>query len=291
MKKKIIVWIIAFFCTAVCSYGLESEIVGYTTKTIPANTRMMIAVQFDKTDGTQFEFDEAFHLDAVGPKAWESAEDEDCIPGWHTDAPELQIPVGTVNRGYRDLWWCQNAWDDDLGDFVEGWADLQGMYITSQRMLRDHGVWLIAGTNDMKVTMNGMVKSAASDTISASAGWNMLKLPYPMTLNVDDPKIDWNLAGVDAWVTTNDESCVFDWYVTAPVLRIQENAIDKVPYTIDKAYRDLYYSSKTWDNELCDFVEGWANADGFHAADATIPEGVAFWFVVTNAVISTISKE
>ncbi len=244
---------------------------------------MLVAVQFDKVGGTQLTFDEAFQLNVTGPKAWESEDDEDCIPGWYANAPCLKIPLGTVNMGYRDLYWTQNAWNDAAGEFVEGWADATGGYVATQEMLSGYGVWLVAGTNDMTVTIKGEVKGTASDTISAATGWNMLKLPYPLALNAGSSKIDWNLTGVKAWESEDDEDCIPGWYATAPCIKIPLG-------TTTDGYRDLYYSSNAWNDAAGEFVEGWADATGGYVSDAEIPEGQAFWFVVTEPVTSTITK-
>ncbi len=281
MKKLMIVGAAAL-CATVGFGAVESDnTVGYTTKTIPAGKYMMVAVQFDKVGGTQLAFDEAFQLDVTGPAAWVSEDDESCIAGWYADAPCLKIPLGTVDKAYRDLYYTSKAWDDDLG-FVEGWADVNGFYVASATMLNGYGVWLVAGNTDMTVTIKGEVKGAASDTITAATGYNMLKLPYPVALNAGSSKIDWNLTGVAAWVTEDDESCISGWYTTAPCLKIPLG-------TVDKAYRDLYYSSKAWDDDL-GFVEGWADVNGFYVTDAVIPEGMAFWLVVPTATTSTITK-
>lgn len=42
--------------------------------------------------------------------------------------------------------------------------------------------------------------------------------------------------------------------------------------------------------DLGDFVEGWADRDGYAESDAVIPEGMAFWLVVPSATTSTITK-
>ena len=277
------------FGMAVAAAGLafgaveSANVVGYTTKTIEAGKWMMIAVQFDKVGGGAKTFDEAFKLNVTGPKAWNSADDEDCIPGWYANAPCLKIPLGTALEGYRDLYWTQNAWDDDAGDFVEGWADATGGYVAAAPMLKGYGVWLVAGNEDLTVTIDGEVLGSASDTISAATGWNMLKLPFPVALNAGASKINWNLTGVKAWESADDDDCIPGWYATAPALKIPLG-------TALEGYRDLYYSSNAWNESIGDFVEGWADATGGYISDATIPEGQAFWFIAPSPVTSTITK-
>ena len=281
MKK---VMFAAAVAAAGLAFGIESaNTVGYTTKTIPAGKYMMVAVQFDKVGGTALKFDEAFQLSVTGPKAWNSLEDPECIPGWYADAPCLKIPYGTVDKAYQDLYWTQNAYSNDLGDFVEGWADTEGYLVTEATMLKGYGVWLVAGDADMIVTINGEVKGAASDTISAATGYNMLKLPYPVALNAGDSKINWNLTGAKAWNSIEDPECITGWTATAPTI--------KIPYgTVDKAYLDLYYSTNAYSNDLGDFVVGWADSEGYFVSDAIIPEGMAFWLVVPAPVTSTVTK-
>ena len=244
---------------------------------------MMVAVQFDKVGGTAQTFDEAFNLNVTGAKAWNSIDDPECIAGWYADAPCLKIPNGTVNMGYLDLYWCQNAYSESAGEFVAGWADKDGFYVDSATMLDGYGVWLVAGSADMTVTINGEVKSDASDTISAGAGYNMLKLPYPVALNADSEKIDWNLTGVKAWNSIDDPECISGWTATAPAIKIPNG-------TVNMGYLDLFYSSNAYSESAGDFVVGWADKDGFYVADAVIKEGMAFWLVVPSATTSTITK-
>ena len=281
MKK---VMFAAAVAAAGLAFGIESaNTVGYTTKTIPAGKYMMIAVQFDKVGGTALKFDEAFKLNVTGPKAWQSEEDEECIPGWYANAPCLKIPNGTADQLYRDLYWTQNAWNDAAGEFVEGWADAGGDYVASAEMLSGYGVWMVAGSEDLTVTIKGEVKGAASATFSAATGYNMMKLPYPVSLNAGDSKIDWNLTGVKAWESEESEECIAGWYATAPCIKIPNG-------TADQLYRDLYYSSNAWNDAAGEFVEGWADAGGDYVSNAVIPEGMAFWFVVPSPVTSTVTK-
>ena len=270
---------------AIAAFGIESaNVVGYTTKTITSGKLMMVAVQFDKVGGAQQAFNEAFEIndEAKTVLAWDSEENE--IPGWTAEAPSLRIPYGTVNMGYRNLYYTANAWDDDNGCYTNGWADMYGFLVTDATMLSDYGVWLVAGTADLTVTIKGEVKAAASGTISGATGYNMLKLPFPVALNAVGGKIDWNLSGkgVAAWDEAADEG-IDGWTATAPAL--------KIPYgTVNMGYRNLYYSSNAWDDDNGEYVEGWADMYGFLATDAVIPEGQAFWFVVPSATTATVTK-
>lgn len=269
---------------AVGAMAVESaNVVGYTTKTIPAGKYMMIAVQFNEVGGNTLTFDKAFNLNVTGAQAWASEDDEECIPGWYADAPCLKIPLGTVDKAYQNLYWCRDAYDDPTGTFIAGWADKDGAYVASANMLKGYGVWLVAGADDLTVTVQGEVSGLASDTISAATGYNMLKLPFPVALNAGDSKINWNLTGVKAWASEDDDECIPGWYADAPCLKIPLG-------TVDKAYQNLYWCLDAYDDPTGTFIAGWADKDGAYVSNAVIPEGMAFWLVVPSPVTSTITK-
>ena len=166
---------------------------GYTTKTIGAGKYMMIAVQFDKTSGATMSADDAFTLDKA-PASWVDPEqDDDCIPDWYLDAPCLKIPLGTVDKGYQDLYYTSNACYEESPDVYKGkrgWATMNGMLVANPQLKSGYGVWIKAGNEALTVTISGQVKDAAFDTFSGGVGYNLLRLPYPVTINASDSKIE-----------------------------------------------------------------------------------------------------
>ena len=284
MKKLMFTAAVA---AAMGAFAIESaNTVGYTTKEVPAGGWMLAAVQFDKVGSTALPFSEAFDInaDAKTILAWDENEEE--VAGWTADAPCIKVPLGTTTSGYQNLYYTANAWDDDHSDYVPGWADADGFLVTDAQisMLNGYGVWFVAGASNLTVTIKGEVKSGASDTITGDVGWNMLKLPYPVSINALSSKINWNVTGkgVAAWDENEDE--IEGW--TADAITI------KIPLgTTKDGYQNIYYSSNAWDDDKGDYVEGWADADGFLVTDAVIPEGQAFWFVLPSApVTSTVTK-
>lgn len=287
MKK---IMFTAAIAAAGLAFGIESaNTVGYTTKTIPAGKYMMVAVQFDSTSNTILNADQAFSLDKA-PASWvDPEEDDDCIQDWYLHAPCLKIPLGTVDKGYQDLYYTSNACDlTDGYKGKRGWANELGYLVKAPTLRPGYGVWIKAGDNeDVTVTINGQVKAAASDTFTGGAGYNLMRLPYPVALNAGDSKIDWNLSSqaVASWNDPEeDDDCLPDWFKTAPCLKIPLG-------TVDKGYRDLYYSSNA-----CDLTDGykgkpgWANELGFLVKDAVIPEGQGFWLVLPAATTATQTK-
>ena len=261
---------------------------GYTTKTIDAGNYMMIAVQFDKTTGATMSADDAFTLDKA-PASWVDPEnDDDCIPDWWEDAPCLKIPKGAVETGYTDLYYSSNACDlDDGYKGKRGWANKQGYLVVAPALKSGYGVWIKAGSEDLIVTIAGQVKAASSDTVSGVAGYNLLRLPYPVAINAGDSKIDWNLSGTApvSWVDPeNDDDCIPDWYTTAPCIKIPKG-------TVELGYTDLYYSSNACDlDDGYKGKAGWANKQGYLVKNATIPEGQGFWLVLPSATTITVNK-
>jgi len=272
---------------AIGAFAIESaNVVGYTTKTIPAGKYMMIGVQFDTTAGVAMNADEAFKLDKAG-KAWESADAEECIPNWFATAPHLMIPKGTVNMGYTDLYYAEDACDEDDGYALKpGWADQFGMLVKAPALLSGYGVWLVAGSENLTVTIAGQVKAATSDTISGGAGYNLMRLPYPVAINAGDGKLDWNLSAQagQAWESADAEECIPNWFATAPHLMIPKG-------TVDVGYTDLYYAQDACDEDDGYALKpGWADQFGMLVKDAVIPEGMGFWLVLPSATTATVTK-
>ena len=287
--KKLMFALVAAGAAAVMGEEIASEnIVGYTTKTIPAGKMMMLAVQFDKAAGGVMSADEAFSLDKA-PAAWvDPVNDDDCIPGWYTNAPCLKIPKGTVDKLYTDLYYSSNACDMSDGyKGKPGWADEMGILVKAPALLAGYGVWIKAGNEDVTVTIAGGVKAAAFDTFSGGVGYNLLRLPYPVTINAGDSNIDWGLTAQApaAWVDpVNDDDCIPDWYKDAPCLKIPKG-------TVDKLYTDLYYTSNACDvSDGYKGKEGWADEMGILVKDANIPEGQGFWLVLKAATTITHTK-
>ena len=287
MKK---IMLTAAVAAAGLAFGIESaNTVGYTTKTIEAGKYMMIAVQFDSTSNTILNADQAFSLDKA-PASWvDPEEDDDCIPNWYQNAPCLKIPKGTVDMGYTDLYYTSNACDlEDGYKGKRGWANELGYLVKAPLLRNGYGVWIKAGAlEDVTVTINGQVKAAASDSFTGGAGYNLLRLPYPVALNAGDSKIDWNLASVApaSWVDPEeDDDCIQNWFQNAPCLKIPKG-------TVDMGYTDLYYSSNACDlDDGYKGKPGWANELGFLVKNAVIPEGQGFWLVLPAATTVTQTK-
>ena len=245
---------------------------------------MMIAVQFDKTTGAAMKASEAFKP-SHKPQAWANPDDENCISGWYTNAPSLKIPKGTVEMGYTDLYYAKDAYDMDDGLFYEDWASEDGIRVKDVTLLAGHAVWIKAGTVDMTVTIAGQVKESASDTFSGAAGYNMLRLPFPVSINAGSDKINWGLTtqAIQAWANPDDENCIPEWFKTAPCLKIPKG-------TVDMGYTDVYYAKDAYDLDDGKFYEGWASEDGIRIKDAVIPEGLGFWLVGTANFTVTHTK-
>jgi hypothetical protein len=267
------------------AFGIESaNTVGYTTKTIDAGNYMMIGVQFDTTAGTVMKAAEAFQLDKA-PQAWASPDDEECISGWYVNAPCLKIPKGTVDKLYTDLYYASDAYDMDDGQFYKDWATEDGIRVKNVSLRAGYGVWIKAGNEDLTVTISGQVKASASDTFSGEAGYNLMRLPYPVALNAADSKINWGLStqAIQAWASPDDEECISGWFANAPCIKIPKG-------TVDKLYTDLYYAKDAYDLDDGNFYEGWATEDGIRVKDAVIPVGMGFWLVATDNFTATQTK-
>ena len=286
MKKMMFAAAVA---AAGLAFGIESaNTVGYTTKTIPAGKYMMIAVQFDSTSNTLLNADQAFKVDQAVASWVDPENDDDCIPNWYQNAPCLKIPKGTVDLGYTDLYYSSNAADEADGyKGKPGWANKQGMLVKNTALRSGYGVWIQAGNEDVTVTIAGQVKAAASDSFTGGVGYNLMRLPYPVTINAGDSKINWNLTSqaVASWVDPeNDDDCIPNWYENAPCLKIPKG-------TVDMGYTDLYYSNNAADEaDGYKGKPGWAKKQGMLVKNVNIPEGQGFWLVLPAATTATQTK-
>ena len=264
--------------------AIESNIAGFQKKTVPAGKYQMFGVQFDK-DGKAMTADQAFKVDS-DVAAWVDPEmDDDCIPDWYKDAVCLKVPIGTVDKGYSDYYYSINACDED-DDYKgkPGWANEYGMLQKNVQLKPGYGVWIVAGKEDVEITIAGCVKEASSDSFSGGVGYNLLRLPFPVTINAGDASIDWGFgaSAPASWVDPEmDDDCIPDWYKDAPCIKIPIG-------TVDKGYVDLYYSSNACDEDD-DYKgkPGWANEYGMLQKNVTIPAGVGFWLVAPKAFTAT----
>lgn len=286
MKKLMFVAAVAAGMVAFGDAIESQNIVGYTTKEIPAGQYLMVAVQFDKTNGDAMKASEAFKP-SHKPQAWANPDDEECIPGWYAEAPCLKVPKGTAAVGYTDVYYAKDAYDMDDGNFYEDWATGDGIRVKDISLLSGHAVWIKAGISNVTVTISGQVKDVSSDTFSGTAGYNMLRLPFPVSINAADSKINWGLTSQapQAWASPDDEECIPGWYANAPCLKIPKG-------TASVGYTDVYYAKDAYDLDDGNFYEGWATGDGIRVTGSTltIPEGLGFWLVGKDNFTVTHTK-
>ena len=288
MKKLMFTAAVA---AAMGALAIESaNTVGYTTKTIPAGSYQILAVQFDGTDNNTLPLSKALQLDSsVAVSAWASMEDEFCIPNWYKSAVHIMVPKGVVSEGYTDLYYSSNAYDNDAEEFVVGWADQDGVYVKDAEVafLSGHALWVQNQTEiPVTVQVSGQVKSSANDQLSFSIGYNLMKLPYPVALNAGASKIAWGITTENApkaWNSMEDEFCITDWYKSAIHIMIPKGVVSE-------GYIDLYYTQNAYDNVKEEFVAGWADQDGVYVTDAVIPEGFGFWIQTPVAFTATVTK-
>lgn len=80
------------------------------------------------------------------------------IPNWHLNAPKIQ--VRTPDGSYAILYYCADAYNNDTGDTLPGWADTEGNLDTTTTVDVGGGFWLNQPNGDKKiyVTVKNPVK-------------------------------------------------------------------------------------------------------------------------------------
>lgn len=245
MKK---VMFAAAVAAAGLAFGIESaNTVGYQTVTCQPNTWYLLGAQFQNTAGTSMTIQEFLQ------GAYTATSDNDT-------APEIQMWTGNdyVHYYFRDL-----AYDEDLNEYENVWADIGGDY-TSLTINPGDGVWFkYKGTSAITITIAGQVLETATETMSVPANqWKCLSNPYPEALTLNNNKANW----AEILTSTSDND-------TAPEIQIWSGS-DYVHYY----YRDLAY-----DEDLNEYENVWADIGGDYTTYA-IPAGAGFW--IKNKVAS-----
>ena len=111
MKKLMIAAAAALWATVGMADVESANIVGYTTVDVPAGTMKMLGCQFETTQSTDVDLQNF----VVGN--FEGGEDLGSAP--------LVMILGADGK-YTSYFYLTEAYDEDLDDFVPGWANADG---------------------------------------------------------------------------------------------------------------------------------------------------------------------
>ncbi len=188
---------------------MSSNIVGYEKLNLTAEKFAMSAVQFRKVGGTSGTLSDLF-----------AAED---------------IPFGTEVRflsstgAYEFYTYIAEAYDEDLDDFVPGWADVREEKV-SDPVTVGTGFWVKA-PEAYDLTQSGEVAGDATITLTLTPGmFEMVANPFPQGFNPNE--VTWGNLEYGTEIRVLNSSGAYDFYT---------------------------YIAEAYDEDLDDFVPGWAD--------------------------------
>ena len=254
--------------------GIESaNTVGYQQTGLVQNKNVILAVQFEATDGTT---KLSKLLEGTTVTGVDFSEDN----AWQNLAP--QISVINASGVYDSFWYLNDGWYDNGtpdGAYKAGWCDGYGSIIDPDIVLGD-SMWVKDRTGNGSFVVAGQVIDDDETPIVLVANKNALKSnPYPKAFDPNDADAVTftGLTGVDY---SEDNA----WQNTATQISVINDA---------GVYDSYWYLNDGWyDNGTVDggFKAGWCDGYG-SIADIEIPAGVGYWINTrTGAITMTFKK-
>ena len=176
------------------------------------------------------------------------------------------IPFGTEVRllnekgQYEMFTYLEEAYDEDLDDYVPGWAN-GDEYLVSDPVSIGTGFW-VSSPENYNLTQSGQVATDGTVTLTLTAGmFQMIADPFPEGFNPN--AVTWgNLEyGTEIRVLNAQGQYVF--------------------YT---------YLEEAYDEDLDDYVPGWADGDEYLVKANIANEGQGFWIKSDTATTITFSN-
>ncbi len=230
----------------------SANTVGFTTKTVTADTFYLCGIQFEEVgNGTG-----AIKLnDLVTMSGIEACGFDDM----NTDAAQIQV-LNASGSGYNRYYYISDAYDANENE-VEGWSDGNGD-LAENAINIGKGFWFkapaaaVSGTATL--TLNGQVNGNESGSVSFTANTFALAAnPFPVATDLNNVTV----SGIVASTFDNMNS---------------DAAQIQVLNASGSGYNRYYYISDAYDaNE--NEVEGWSDGNGDLAEGGVIPVGAGFW--------------
>ena len=230
-------------------------IVGYQNYTTVKNEYALKALQFEGM-GQEFNILDIAG-DFEGPLYDEDGE-------FMNTAPTLMVRDGDGYVYYYYL--ADGKWDEDLGDYVPGWADGGGNPLPEEGVTYPSGTafWILDQFADGKtMTLAGQVVTDPTSEITFGAGFTLCAAPYPKAYAFSD--IDFGT--IDGPYYDEDG----EFMNTAVTMMVREG---------DGYVYYYYLADGRYDEDLGDYVPGWADGGGNPLEDYSapvIPVGAPFW--------------
>ena len=137
-------------CTFTTSGAVASEetaVGGYSSPTLLCGGAFPVAFKLNDSTAVTWSLTAAQSYDGDTP-----------IEGWYLNAPKIQ--VRDSDGGYTVRYYCSDAYNNDTGDVVAGWANENGDLDTATTVSVGGGFWLSQPNGDKKiyVTVKNPVK-------------------------------------------------------------------------------------------------------------------------------------
>ena len=250
---------------ALADGGVESaNTVGFTTKTIAADTFYLCGIQFEEVgNGTgAIKLDDLISMSGIQASGYSSME---------ANAAQIQI-LNASGSGYNKYYYISDAYDSG-GSEVTGWADGNGDLAESAINI-GKGFWFkapaaaISGTASL--TLNGQVSENASGVVTFTANTFALAAnPFPVAVDFADVTV----SGITAVGYDDMES---------------DAAQIQVLNASGSGYNRYYYINDAYDAGGAT-VTGWSDGNGDLAEGDSISVGAGFWVKSPTAGSITFS--
>ena len=158
--------------------------------------------------------------------------------------------------------YLEEAYDEDLDDFVPGWADGKEN-IAVDPVDAGSGFWFFPASGDTTVTQSGQVSSEKNVSISVPAGqYTMVINPFPEGFNPN--KVSWNA----------DLAYGTQIMILGPT----------------GAYVSYKYLEEAYDEATDDFIPGWADGKENIVTDDIVGVGEGFWVLAPEGATITFTS-
>ena len=246
-------------------------IVGYSAKEQGKTAPMgIITFQWDAVNGEAVKLNSGFIVPSVTTVY--SYDGDSMIPNWELNAPQIQIrrPDG----GYTTRYYCADAYNNETGETVAGWATDGGDLDTTTELALGGGAWVTCASADCSFTTSGAV--AASETAVGGDSTIMMLCggAFPVSFKLNDASaVTWSLTAGTAYNHGENDEVTPNWEKSAPQIQVRNNL---------GGYAILYYADDMWDEAKEESVAGWGSADGLLDTTTTVEVGGGFWLKQPN---------
>ena len=198
-----------------------------------------------------------------------SYDGDSMIPNWELSAPQLQIrrPDG----GYTTRYYCADAYNNDTGETVAGWATEYGDLDTTTQLSLGQGAWIKCTSKDCTFTTSGAVASEETAVGGDSTIMMLCGGAFPIAFSLNDAQsATWSLTPGQSY---DGDTMIDNWHLNAPQIQVRR---------ADGGYTTRYYCSDAYNNDTGDTVAGWATEYGDLDTTTTIDVGGGFWLKQPN---------